>query len=569
MGDKSTQAQAKTQRSLDPPKARLPRARLTMDGRRLKALVKAGYAWLRQQEAIVNGYNVYPVPDGDTGTNMMHTMRSAWEAIADMNESNIGLVAKSVSNGALRGSRGNSGIILSQLWRGFARSLDHKEICDAQDLVAAMREAAKTAYAGVSTPVEGTMLTVARETAEAVESAARDTHDLRRLLEVAKNASYESVQRTPKLLKILKEAGVIDSGGYGLFIILEGMWRFVNGLPVEDASRAASSVRLSSEAHLQHEGGWGYDVQYLIYARSGQALDVAQIRADIEAMGECPLVMGDEHIVKVHVHVPDPGVPISYGARLGSLRDVVIEDMQAQSEAFTAQAAPPARPAEESLPAAETAIVAVASGDGLARTFKEVGARVVVEGGQTMNPSVDDFLNAIAKANARSVILLPNNGNVIMTAQQAAEISETPACVVATRTLAQGIAAAIAFNPDASAEENAAAMRAAAQRVTTGEITVATRDATINGVRVRAGQVIGLIDDQLAVADDGIPATLLALLEKANARERELITLFYGNGLTEAEATPIAEAVRQAYPSQQVELVAGGQPHYYFIVSIE
>ncbi len=569
MGDESTQPQAKAERSLDSPKTRPQRARLTMDGRRLRELVKAGYEWLRQQEEVVNSYNVYPVPDGDTGTNMMHTMRSAWEAIADMNESNVGLVARSVSSGALRGSRGNSGIILSQLWRGFARSLDRKEICDAQDLVAAMQEAVKTAYAGVSTPVEGTILTVARETAEAVEAAARDTHDMRRLLEVAKNASYESVQRTPNLLKILKEAGVIDSGGYGLFIILEGMWRFVNGLPVEDASRAAGGVRLSGGVDLHHEGGWGYDVQYLIYARDGQTLNVAQIRADIEAMGECPLVMGDESIVKVHVHVPDPGVPISYGARLGSLRDVVIEDMQAQSEAFTAHAAPPARKAEESLPMAETAMVAVASGDGLARAFKEVGVRVVVEGGQTMNPSVDDFLNAIAKANARRVILLPNNSNVIMTAQQAAEISETPTYVVATRTLAQGIAAAIAFNPDAGAEENAAAMREAAQHVTTGEITISTRDATINGVRVRAGQIIGLIDDKLAVADDGISATLLALLEKANAGERELITLFYGNGLTEAEATPIAEAVRQAYPSQQVELVAGGQPHYYFIVSIE
>ncbi|MCS7056854.1 MAG: DAK2 domain-containing protein [Thermoflexales bacterium] len=570
MSDEVTQTRVELAQPPGSPEPKPQRARLTMDGRRLKELVKAGYDWLRQQEEVVNGYNVYPVPDGDTGTNMMHTMRSAWEAIAGMNESNVGLVAKAISNGALRGSRGNSGIILSQLWRGFARSLDHKEICDAQDLVAAMQEAAKTAYAGVSTPVEGTILTVARETAEAVAAAARHTHDMRRLLEVAKNASYESVQRTPNLLKILKEAGVIDSGGYGLFVILEGMWRFVNGLPVEDASRASSTVRLSSDADLQHEGGWGYDVQYLIYARSGQALDVAKIRADIEAMGDCPLVLGDENIVKVHVHVSDPGVPISYGARLGSLRDVVVEDMQAQSEAFTAQtASAPAPKPEENLPVVETAMIAVASGNGWVRAFKEVGVRVVVEGGQTMNPSVDDLLRAIARANARSVILLPNNGNIVMTAQQAAEISETPTRIVATRTLAQGIAAAIAFNPSADAEENAAAMGEAAQHVTTGEITLATRDVTINGLSVRAGQVIGLIDDKLAVADDGIASTLLALLEKAGAAGRELITLFYGNGLTEAEAAPIAEVVRQAYPSHQVELIAGDQPHYYFIVSIE
>ena len=569
MGDEGAQEKVELTQPADSLQVRTQRIRLTMDGRRLRELVKASYDWLRQQEEVVNGYNVYPVPDGDTGTNMMHTMRSAWEAIANLNEPNVGAVAKAISNGALRGSRGNSGIILSQLWRGFARSLDHKEICDAQDLVAAMKEAAKTAYAGVSTPVEGTILTVARETADAVEAAARDTHDMRRLLEVAKDASYESVQRTPNLLKILKDAGVIDSGGYGLFIILEGMWRFVNGLPVEDASRRASSTRPKAEAELQHEGGWGYDVQYLIYARHGQALNVAQIRADIEAMGECPLVMGDESIVKVHVHVPDPGVAISYGARLGSLRDVVVEDMQAQSEAFVAQPAARAPSSEEDLPSTEAAMIAVASGSGLTRAFREVGVRVVVEGGQTMNPSVDDFLSAIQKANARSAILLPNNSNILMTAQQAAEMSAVPAYVVATRTLPQGIAAAIAFNPDVGAEENIAAMSAAAQRVITGEITTSTRDVTIDGVSVRAGQIIGLIDDKLAVAGEGIAATLLALLDRAKASDHELITLFYGNGLAESEATAIAEEVRQAYPSHQVELIAGHQPHYYFVISIE
>lgn len=574
MGDKSTKANLEQETQVDSPAVKPQRARLTMDGRRLKELVKAGYDWLRQQEEVVNAYNVYPVPDGDTGTNMMHTMRSAWEAIAGLEESNVGVVARAISNGALRGSRGNSGIILSQLWRGFARSLDRKEICDAQDLVAAMKEAAKTAYAGVSTPVEGTILTVARETAESVEMAARHTHDMRQLLEVAKQSAYESVQRTPQLLKILKDAGVIDSGGYGLFVILEGMWRLVNGLPVEDASRSTSNVRRGN-ANLQHEGGWGYDVQYLIYARRGQSLDVAKIRADIEAMGECPLVMGDESMVKVHVHVPDPGVAISYGARLGSLRDVVVEDMQAQSEAYAAQAQSAAQPTEPNAAKAnmaepvEIAVIAVASGAGMIQVFKDVGVRVVVEGGQTMNPSVDDFLTAIHKANARTVIVLPNNGNIIMTAQQAAEISAITAHVVATRTLAQGIAAAIAFNQGASADDNVAAMTAAARQVITGEITTSTRNVTIDGVSVRSGQIIGLIDDKLAVAGEDIASTLLALLDKANSGDRELVTLYYGNGLTEAEAAAVADAVRRAYPSLQVDLIPGEQPHYYFIVGIE
>jgi len=537
-----------------------------MDGRRLKALVRAGYFWLQQREEVVNSYNVYPVPDGDTGTNMMHTMRSAWEAVADLDEPNIGLVARAISNGALRGSRGNSGIIVSQLWRGFARSLDRKEVCDAQDLVAAMKEAVKTAYSGVSTPVEGTILTVARETAEAVEAAAAHTHDLRQLLTIAKGTAYESVQRTPSLLRILKEAGVIDSGGYGLFVILEGMWRFVNGMPVEGKALAMHGNRINITTDLEQKGGWGYDVQYLIYARPGQQLNVDQIRADVEAMGECPLVMGDERIIKVHVHVGDPGIPLSYGARLGSLRDVVVEDMQAQSEAFAAQQA---APTEEALPPVEVAVIAVASGQGIARAFKETGVRAIVEGGQTMNPSVEDFLTAIRQANARSAILLPNNSNILMTAQQAATLSELQTYVVPTRTVAQGIAAAIAFNPEAPAAENAEGMREAAQRVITGEITISTRDATIDGLNIRAGQIIGLLDDRLIVAEDTIAGALLALLRRAGADRYELITLFYGNGLPQTDAAAIADAARQCYPAQQIELIAGDQPHYYFIISIE
>lgn len=557
------------------------RGRLTVDGQRLKELVKAGYLWLRQQEEVVNAYNVYPVPDGDTGTNMMHTMRSAWEAIADLDEVNVSVVAKAVSNGALRGSRGNSGIILSQLWRGFARSLDGKEICDAQDLAEAMREAAKTAYGGVGTPVEGTILTVARETADAVEHIVRETHDTRRLLEMAKQAAYESVQRTPNLLKILKDAGVVDSGGYGLYVILDGMWRLVNGQSIENVAGAgagagAGANALNAGVNLQVEGGWGYDVQYLIHAPRGASLDVTKIRADIEAMGDCPLVMGDEAIVKVHVHVPDPGVPLSYGARLGSLRDVVVEDMQAQSEGFAPGDAREAR--EQTSPLADeaaeheeadTAVIAVASGDGLVRTFKDVGVRVVIQGGQTMNPSVDDFLRAIRNARAKSVILLPNNGNIVMTARQAAEMSDVPAKVVNTRTIPQGIAAAIAFNFTLGAEQNHAAMSDAAQRVTTGEITTSTRNVTISDLSVREGQIIGLVDDALAVAGADIHDTLLALLERARVGERELITLYYGNGLTADDAEAAAQLVRDAYPAQQVDVYAGEQPHYYFLVGIE
>lgn len=545
--------------------------RLTTDGRRLKELVRAGYFWLKHNEKVVNDYNVYPVPDGDTGTNMMHTMRSAWEAIANLDEPNVGRMAKAVANGALRGSRGNSGIILSQLWRGFARSLEGKDVMDAQDMVLAFKESARTAYGGVSTPVEGTILTVARETAEGVEHAARNTHDTRALLGIAVQSADASVQRTPTLLKILKEAGVVDSGGYGLLIILSGMRRFLDGLPTElnSAEKISATDETRTDSHTGlpiQEGGWGYDVQYLIYAPRGRTLNVNAVRAAIEAMGDCPLVIGDEEVVKVHVHVPDPGVPISYGAQLGSLRDVVVEDMQAQSESFGEGKAVAA---EEPLPEADIAVVAVASGAGLVRMFKDIGVRIVIEGGQTMNPSVDDFLNAIQKANARHVILLPNNGNIVMTAQQAAELSPVPAQVVPTKTLPQGIAAAISFNYTGSLDENTSNMVASLSRVTTGEITTSTRNVTINGVTVRDGQVIGLINDKLAVAGADVPDTLLDLLQKADAASHELITLYYGNGLTANDAEQVAEQVRATYPNQQVDVYAGDQPHYWFVIGIE
>jgi hypothetical protein len=554
------------------------RMRLTTDGQRFKALVRAGYLWLKQNEGTVNNLNVYPVPDGDTGTNMMHTMRSAWEAIANLENANVGAVAKAVSNGALRGSRGNSGIILSQLWRGFAKSLDGKEVMDAVDMVAAFKEAAKTAYGGVSTPVEGTILTVARETAEALEYASKSTHDTRALFETAVSACNDSVQRTPTLLKILKDAGVVDSGGYGLYVILSGILRELNGQPIEDV---ASDVKKDSHTGLpmppEQEGGWGYDVQYLIYAPRGTKLDVSTIRKDIEAMGDCPLVMGDEDIVKVHVHVPDPGVAISYGVTHGSLRDVVVEDMQAQSEEFgekktedsTATGQSRSQKPETGFPEVEVAMIAVASGAGLVRTFKDIGVRIVIEGGQTMNPSVDDFLDAINKANAKSLVLLPNNGNIVMTAQQAAQLSEVPVKVVPTKTLPQGIAAAIAFNFAGGLDENATGMTESAKQVTTGEITISTRNVTINDVTVRDGQIIGLINDKLAVAGEGIGDTLMALLEKADAASHELITLYYGNGTTAAEAEAMAEQVRAVYPNQQVDVYEGGQPHYWYVVGIE
>jgi DAK2 domain fusion protein YloV len=546
------------------------RQTLTIDGLKFKRFVQASYLWLRQQEPIINSYNVYPVPDGDTGTNMMHTMRSAWETCQKASDNSLGSIVHAVSMGAIRGSRGNSGIILSQIWRGFARSIDGKTTCNAQDLAHALREAANTAYAGVNNPVEGTMLTVIRDTADAAERAAAQSTDLRVLIDAVTRAAFESVQRTPSLLKILKEAGVVDSGGYGLYVILDGMRRFAEGEPIEAAGGAAVAAAILAPAPAQvsasPDGNWGYDVQYLVYASAGKKLDVESIRTDITAMGECPLIIGDEEMVKVHVHVPDPGVPLSYGIQHGTLKDIVVENMQEQSNEFTPGQV---KPEAQRLPEVEIAIVAVASGAGIIRAFKDVGARAVVSGGQTMNPSVEDLLQAVKDANARHVILLPNNGNIIMTAQQAAQLADVPTEVVQTRTIPQGIAAAIAFNFERDMQGNMQAMNAAAKQVVTGEITTSTRSVVLNGVEAREGQVIGLINDKLILAGEDVGDCVLRLLEQANAEEHELITLYYGNNMPLAMAEGIAQTVREHYPSQEVDLYEGQQPYYFFVIGIE
>jgi len=539
-----------------------------MNGLRFKELIQAGYLWLKSQEQAVNAFNVYPVPDGDTGTNMRHTIEAAWKAIANSEDTSVGAVAKAVANGALRGSRGNSGIILSQLLRGFARSLDGKDEAMTVDLAQAFREAANTAYGGVKNPVEGTILTVARETADAAEQAAKEDLSLFQMLDRVTDAAHESVQRTPTLLKILKEAGVVDSGGYGFYAILDGMRRYLRGDRIDAPPAEVEIAKAATGEAATEESGYGYDVQYLIHALPGTTLNVDEVRIAIENMGDCPLVLGDEQIIKVHVHVPDPGVPISYGVKLGSLRDVVVEDMQAQSEVFlpseTKKAAEPEHEDE-----VETGIVAVAAGDGLLKLFKELGARAIVEGGQTMNPSVEDLLNAIQRAKARNVIVLPNNGNIVMTAQQAAQISEIPAHVVTTKTLPQGIGALMAFNFEQDTHANVDSMAAASKRITTGEITISTRDVTINNVSVKNGQIIGLIDDKLSNAGEDVAQVLLDLLKIAGTDGREVISLYYGNNQSEAQANAVAEQVREAYPDQAVDVYYGGQPHYYFVVGIE
>ena len=538
--------------------------RLTTDGQGFKWLIQAALAWLQHHQTAINVLNVYPVPDGDTGTNMVLTMQSAWAEIKDSPEQNVGRVAHQMAHGALMGARGNSGVILSQIWRGLARSLDEKDVYRAQDLAAACREAAATAYKGVVKPVEGTILTVARAVADAATRAAEQNDDLVRVLEHMVFAAHEAVSLTPSLLPVLAEAGVVDAGGQGLYIILEGMLRYMRGEQITEDMHLIESVDLIATGLEPGEAGYGYDVQFLVVA---SGLDVDAIRQRITEMGECPLVVGDAETVKVHVHVLDPGIPISYGASLGSLRDVVVEDMQAQYQDFIAESE--SAPAPSQQPSQEIGVVAVVPGDGLARVFQSLGVSAIVRGGQTMNPSTQDLLEAIGTLSTERVIGLPNNGNVILAAEQARALSEKPVAVVPSRSVPQGIAALLAVNYQADFEANVSAMIGAMEEVETGEITTATRSATINGLKIAEGQIIGLHDDELKVTGTTVEEVVQALLTEIDPGQREIITLYYGETVSEAEASELAGLLQETWPDQEVEVVAGGQPHYHYILSVE
>jgi len=539
-------------------------SRSAVDGPGFKRLVKAALAWLQRHQTVINALNVYPVPDGDTGTNMVLTMQSAWAEIQDSPDHNVGKVAHQMAHGALMGARGNSGVILSQIWRGFARSLDGKDVYHARDLAAACREAATTAYKGVVKPVEGTILTVARAVSDAATRSAEETDDLVRVLEHMVFAAHEAVVLTPSLLPVLAEAGVVDAGGQGLFVILEGMLRHMRGEPIAEDVELAEGVGLIATQLDPGEAGYGYDVQFLVI---GQELDVDAIREAITEMGECPLVVGDPVTVKVHVHVPDPGVPISFGASLGSLRDVVVEDMQAQYQDFIVE-----RDLAKSTvpqPSRQIGVVSVVLGDGLARVFQSLGVGAIVHGGQTMNPSTQDLLEAIERLPAEQVILLPNNSNVILAAEQARALSEKPAAVIPSRSLPEGIAALLAINYQADFEDNVAAMTSAMEDIETGEVTTATRSATINGVEVADGQIIGLHNGELKVTGHTVEEVVQALLQKMDSDQREIITLYYGELVGEDEAEALAALLQQNWPDQEIEVVAGGQPHYHYILSAE
>ncbi len=546
------------------------------NGQQLRKMAHAGLLWLDHNHEEVNALNVFPVPDGDTGTNMLLTMRSAYKQIQTMDSNHVGKVASNLSHGALMGARGNSGVILSQIWRGLAKPIKEKETFNADDLAEALKSAADTAYGGVMRPVEGTILTVIRSGADEAANAVNITKDLRFVLARVIERCQQTLEKTPDMLPILKQAGVVDSGGQGLVFILEGMLKYAQGeLSLEDVSTARAEAAIAAapaQAHVVPEGGdleFPYDVQFILM---GENLNVIEVRNKIDSMGDCTVVVGDENTIKVHIHVDDPGEPLTYGSSLGKITDVVVENMQMQMEEIVGDSAadngsPPAP--EVQVEPGQIGVVAVAPGDGLANIFRSLGVAFVINGGQTNNPSTEEIFQAIQDVPTDKVIILPNNKNIFLASEQAQQLSSKQVSVIPTRTIPQGFCAMLHLDPDGDFTQTTTAMKNSLDLVATGEITQATRTVTIDDVEVNEGEILGLVNGRLCTSASNFTNVLKQMLIDMEMGERELASLYYGADVNEADAQQVADQIEGLYPDVEVEVLPGGQAHYFYILGAE
>lgn len=522
--------------------------------------------WLDHHQERVNWLNVFPVPDGDTGKNMVLTLKQGYETIRHSNESHAGILCKTFAHGALLGARGNSGVILSQWLAGWAEIVADSPTFDLPLLVRGFENAVKSAYDVVMTPTEGTILTVIREATDALRQYAQDGDDWVVGMEVFYNAAKESLAKTPDLLPVLKTAGKVDSGGQGLVFILEGMVKSLRGEPITIRDEDADDpLWMSNPIPADDEDGYGYDVQFLMY---GHNMDVAQIRDAMKHIGWSVLVAGDSSLIKVHIHVHNPGEPLSYAvAHCHALDDVLVENMQLQYERL--YGVQPLRiQARDGV-----AVIAVASGRGWRDAFYDAGAVCVIEGGQTMNPSTDDFLKVINAIDNTDIIILPNNKNVLLAAQQAGKEAEAlgkRVIVLNTQSLPQGISAMLGYlDEDCLLDDVAQTMRDSFGHIVTGEITTAIHASQLPHLNVAEGQWIGLIDDQLVVADDTLEGAIKRLFIHAHVDSHELVTLYYGVGLSSDRAKEVMTMMQAEYPDLRFELVYGGQQLYPVILSME
>jgi DAK2 domain fusion protein YloV len=536
-------------------------------GQELRDMFSAATSWLEKSTADIDALNVFPVPDGDTGTNMMLTMRSTMEEAYRAPDHSASGVAHAMAKGALMGARGNSGVILSQIWRGLAQGLDGKEAFSAAELAEALQKSASVAYKGVSNPVEGTMLTVIKDAAkEAKKRVDSGEESIVAVMEATVNAAGESVARTPRLLKVLKDAGVVDAGGQGIYTLLEGALRYLKGeteqmrlrKPQIIVSELPLSVPLPQVAGVD-EVPFGYCTEFLL---KGEDLEPETIRKRLEKKGESLIVVGDEGAVRIHIHTLDPGNIVQFACKLGTLHQVSIRNMDEQHQDFLEMQ-------KERMPTTDTAVIAVASGEGLTEVFGSLGAVSVIQGGQTMNPSTKDILQAVEKTPSEKVIILPNNKNIISTASQVQSLTQKKIKVVPSTTIPQGVVALLAFDYEADFNTNADLMEKSLSTVRTIEVTRSVRTTKVNKINIKRRQPIGILDDELVAAGETNLEVINKVLKMIDLDASEVVTIYYGAETEASEAEEISASINKNYPDLQVEIIKGGQPHYSYIISIE
>lgn len=546
------------------------------DGHGLKLIFRLGVAWLAKHVETVNRMNVFPVPDGDTGINMYHTLKRAYAEIEPLNSRDASFVAQRFAHGALMGARGNSGTILSQILKGFADGLGDSKILTASQLITACENAVKMAYQSVNDPIEGTILTVARESYEDLKAAYSTDMLLDDMLEKLTASAQKSLYNTPNLLDVLKQAGVVDSGGMGLFFFLQGMTHYhdqelVSKIDLPDISMSESPADWEGSLVPDDEEGYGYDVQFLMM---NENMDVDKIRADFEAMGWSVLVVGDKSMLKVHIHVHNPGDPLSYAIGLGAeLDDIVVENMHLQYQQYV-QARQQIEDKPYTIPSHGIAVISVATGDGISAVLHDLNCTHVIAGGQTMNPSTEDFLKIIDALPTDKIILSPNNGNIILTAQQAAKLTtDKDIKIVPTKTILQGITAMIEFGgesgEDISIDDMVAQMTESLNYVVSVEITHAIRSTEFDGQTLTEGHFIGIIDGKIKASHESLESTVIQTMQTIDENDYELATVYYGEEISEKDANQLIERLSNAIKRLEFEVVPGGQPLYPYLISVE
>jgi len=539
----------------------------TISGQDLRNMFSAATSWLEKCSSEIDALNVFPVPDGDTGTNMMLTMRATMEEAFQVPDGSATAVANAMAKGALMGARGSSGVILSQVWYGIAEEVKGKELLTTADFADALDRAAQMAYKGITNPVEGTMLTVMREAAAAAKSSVkRGVKDIISVLSTTVEAAKNAVANTPRLLKVLREAGVVDAGGQGTYTILEGALRYLRGemellrlrKPQIIISELPFTPQTSPIATVD-EVPYGYCTGFIL---KGENLDPEVIKKRLKHKGKSLIVVGDESAVRIHIHTLDPGIILHEATKFGTMHQVNIRNIDEQRRDFLELQ-------KEKAPVTDAAIVAVALGDGLREVFTSLGAAVVINGDQTMNPSTKDILQAVESTPAEKVIILPNNKNITLTAEQVKSLTQKQVKIVPSKTIPQGIAALLSFDYEADFETNIQIMENAIVAVRTIEITRAIRSTSFNGLKIKRKQPVGLLDGDLVAVDDTEAGVIDKLLTRLDMLKTEVVTIYYGEVVEQAAAEQIRDSIITKYPNVQVELVQGGQPHYSYIISVE